>query len=129
MDELGGELVELAGVIDGERAQDTIARRGEFEDDVAAVFEVLPADEQASGFAAVAEFDDAVVTEGQTAGEIAHRRYGPSGRAGDLKQELMLLRRETGARCGFFAEVEESAEREAEFCEGADAGFRYGLDT
>jgi hypothetical protein len=65
-------------------------------------------------FAALAEFDDAVMAEAQPLGYIRYRRLFGVGCSGDVEQELVLLGMEAGVGGAAFAEVEKLAEGVAE---------------
>ncbi len=95
--------------------EEAAALSSEMQEDDAAVLAVGAA-EEAGLFAALAELDDGVVAEAEAVGEVADG--GRLGRAGDLEEELVLLRMKAGAAGGVFTEVEEEAELVAEVGEG-----------
>jgi hypothetical protein len=117
-DEVGAEFVEFAGVVLGEFAESARACRCEAEQNLAAVVRVGHAPEESGFFAAVAEFDSAVMAETEFVGDVSDGNEFVYGCACNLEEQLMLLRCEAGADGGFLAEVEEAAEFATEAGEG-----------
>jgi hypothetical protein len=117
LDELRGELVELAGMIVRERAQNAASGGGETQDNHASVSGCAATGNEAEVFAAIAELDDAVMAQGEAIGEIADGSEGSARGSRNLKHELVLLRSEAGVGRGFLTEVEKTPEDMAEFSE------------
>jgi hypothetical protein len=93
----------------------------DLQDDAAAVGGVLLAADQAGFFAALAEFDDAVMAKAQPFGYVGHGCFGVVWGSGYVEQELVLLGVETGFGGTALAELEELAEGVAELGQGLES--------
>jgi hypothetical protein len=72
-------------------------------------------------FAALAEFNDAVMAQAEPLGYVGDCGLLAVGGSGDVEQELMLLGMEAGVGGAAFAEVEELAEGVAELGQGLES--------
>ena len=73
---------------------------------------------------AIDQLNGAVVLETEMACSIGDGDGRAFGSTGNLKQQLMLLRPQTGSDRGIFTELKEFSEFESEFCEGDEQVMR-----
>ena len=116
--------MKFSGVVRRKVAQDAIALRREIHEDAAPVRGAGHTMDEAGLLAAIAEFNHAVMAQGESFGKVPDRDACAVGRTGNLEQKLMLLWGNAGCGSSFFAEVEESAESIAKFSQGADMRIR-----
>jgi hypothetical protein len=75
-------------------------------------------------FAAIAEFDNAVMAEYEPLSKIAYGDGVTCGRSCYLQQQLMLLRSDSGRGCSLLTEVQEVPQDEAKLRQRVDIGGR-----
>lgn len=121
------EFVQLTCVIAGEALQRASALTGEREQNLAAIAGIDRALEQAGVLAAMAELDNAVVTQAKPLRDVRDGDELAGWGAGDLEEKLMLLGLKAGADGSGFAELQETAQLTANVGESAQQIGRYGF--
>lgn len=107
--EARAEFVEFASMIAGEPAQKLTAFGRDVEKGTALVFSVGFAREQALAHGAIDELNSRVVAQAEAFGGVGDGDRGSGGRAGDLKEKLVLLGLQAGLGGRGFTEVQEAA--------------------
>jgi hypothetical protein len=124
-DEAWRQFVQFTGVIAGEVIENLAAFARDAEDYDALVVGIGGAGEQALIFGSVNEFDNAVVFKPETRGGISNAYGDRFGGSGNLQEELMLLRLESGGKGGTLGEMKKTAQLKAEVSECAEQ-VRFG---
>jgi len=112
--------------------QQPLSLDSDLQHDTAPIGGILPAVNQSSFFTAFAEFNDAVVPQTQSFGDVRNGRFHSVWNSGDMQQKLVLLRMKPRFGGTAFAELEELAKGVSELRQGLRAlpvcggeGFRH----
>jgi hypothetical protein len=124
LDKVGAHHFQLAAVVRRQLVQHTRALGGDAEQDAAGVVLIAGSLQKAFLLGTICQLDYAVVPQAEALGCIGNGGDGAGGRSGDLEQELMLLRLETGVVGGLLTELHEGAKAIAKFGQAFDEPCR-----
>ncbi|HUN26812.1 MAG TPA: hypothetical protein VMU67_10915 [Steroidobacteraceae bacterium] len=111
---------------EGEPAQDPLGARGELDHHLPAIAGTAPPAHETVRGEAVEKPHGTVVAQPEAPRELSHAHRLRAGVTLDREQRLMVLRGETGAARGLFAEGEEAPQQEAELCQKLVIGLGEG---
>jgi hypothetical protein len=119
--ELRSKLIQLTGMVLRERAQDAGCCRSKAQNNDSSILGRPGAGDKSKFLASITEFNKTMVAQGKTFGKIADGGYAVAWGACDLQNELVLLRRQSGAGGTFLAEVKKAAQNMSELGKRLDA--------
>jgi hypothetical protein len=113
-------LVQFANMVKGKASENFSAFCCNAQYCPALVVVIHPPNKQPFAFAAINKFNSAVVLEAETVSRIRDCDFNVRGRAGNLQEELMLLRLKARFCCRKLAEVQEMAQFVPEVGQGSE---------